>query len=337
MRFEPGEEPAGEGEAPSGQPQRARVDLEGGELVEASPSAEPRTRGCPAPRRPGGASTTKRASRWRCVGLAGGAELVDVEVDGRDHHPEAVDAGLLGGLPQRDAGQVGVAVDVAAGLEPALHLARGTARSTRSAAASTTRADPVRWPSAHERHRASGCAVDEGQHLGARRGLLRRRAGRRRAELGHGRRPGPVPRRAAAAGSVRRSHGPRVRSSGALARDVGIVGHEPAPRARRPPRVMPMRGLRPGRSRRRRCRRRGWSPPPGPGGGRGRRRRSERSMPSAWHSLAGPLHRSRSRRAAGRAGAHGLEPRQRRRGPQQHGRRPRRPAPHTALAHQCMP
>ena len=45
------------------------------------------------------------------------------QVDQRHHHRKSGDAALLGRLPQRRAGQVGVAVDVAPGLEPPLELA----------------------------------------------------------------------------------------------------------------------------------------------------------------------------------------------------------------------
>ena len=51
-----------------------------------------------------------------------GADGVDVEVERLGIDAQALDAGLLGGLPQGHGRQVGVAVGVAAGLQPALVL-----------------------------------------------------------------------------------------------------------------------------------------------------------------------------------------------------------------------
>ena len=47
---------------------------------------------------------------------------VDVQVDGRLHHPQPGDARLLDGLPERHTGEVGITVGVPAGLEPAPQL-----------------------------------------------------------------------------------------------------------------------------------------------------------------------------------------------------------------------
>ena len=53
----------------------------------------------------------------------GRVDFVDVEVDRDRVDAQPVDPGLLGRLPERDRGQVGVAVGVAPGLEPAAQLA----------------------------------------------------------------------------------------------------------------------------------------------------------------------------------------------------------------------
>lgn len=51
-----------------------------------------------------------------------GRNRVHVEVESRFDHLQSLDAGLLGGLGQRDLGQVCLAVGMAAGLQPAIKL-----------------------------------------------------------------------------------------------------------------------------------------------------------------------------------------------------------------------
>ena len=162
-------------------------------------------------------------------------------------------------------------------------------------------------------------------------------AGRRPAGRRGGRRPPARPRRrrgpagAPAAGIV--GHGS---SMVVLSGRRGVVGNEPAPRSvdRHAGCRCGGRAGRPAAAQRRRramVTRRSWPPRRA-----GRCRRGERSMPSAWQSLAGPLHRSRSAGPPAGPAAWRRAPRPGRR-PAAGRPRPSPPSPHTTLAHKCMP
>ena len=106
---------------PIGQAAEARIGPEGGQVGHRNPSEGLRL--VVADRHRTGRRQHQEPDIVVLVRILGRRiHKVDVQVDGRLHHPQPSDARLLDGLPERHTGEVGITVGVPAGLEPAPQL-----------------------------------------------------------------------------------------------------------------------------------------------------------------------------------------------------------------------
>ena len=167
---QPSEHPTGQRRGPArsagGGPRRPQGDR----ARPGSPTAAPRTRGCRTTVAPAGASTTKRTSRWRCGASAGGrtswmSRSTAGTTTRRPSMPVSSEASR-----RADAGRLASPSRWPPGWSQRWSLVWKSS-STRSAAASTTRAEPVKWPATQVRQSASGWSAANASIVGAHRGL----------------------------------------------------------------------------------------------------------------------------------------------------------------------